>query len=318
MKNFLTQLRPLFNSPYTLITLLYTGAMVVGILQIHSLGIKKTIPPSPKAIEGNIAVLPIQGIISGSAQHYFSPSSSDRIVRRLKELSEKKNVKAVVLRINSPGGSVSAVQEIYEEVLKLKKTGKKVVASIGDISASGGYYIACAADLILAEPGSLTGSIGVIMQVGNYQELFKKIGVHIQVIKSAPYKDIASPFREMTPQEKAMIQNLIDETYNQFVAVVRTREGIDLTKIDQITDGRIFSGSQAKTLGMIDEIGNLQTAIYRAGYIAGIRGPAKVWYEDSPLQKFLSYFSQDSKVKIWDIVSSIQGIHLAYLWEYAL
>src|SRR6185436_16569611 len=157
--------------------------------------------------------------------------------------------------INSPGGSVGAVQEVYDEILRLKKSGKKVVVSMGDVAASGGYYVACAADKIYANPGTLTGSIGVIFETGNVQSLLKKIGVKVQPIKSAEHKDIGSPFKTMSVQERQILQSIIDDAYGQFVRAIVDGRQMQKEKVLRLADGRIYSGAQAKSEGLVDELG---------------------------------------------------------------
>ncbi|OGS43872.1 MAG: hypothetical protein A2539_06340 [Elusimicrobia bacterium RIFOXYD2_FULL_34_15] len=201
---------------------------------------------------------------------------SDRIVKRLKKLEDNKTVKAVVLRINSPGGTVGAVQEIYSGILKLRKKGKIVVASFGDVAASGGYYVACGCDKIVSNPGTLTGSIGVILETGNFTELMRKVGVRIEAIKSGKHKDIGSFAREMTVEEKKILQDLINDAYEQFLAAVMTGRKFDDVKARGLADGRIFTGMQAKEAGLVDEIGGLDEAIEITKKIANLGDNVKI------------------------------------------
>lgn len=268
-----------------------------------------------------IAVVSIYGVITiGDQKQLFMPMSGDRIARRLRILSEQDDVKAVVLRINSPGGSVGAVQEIYDEVLRLRNAGKKVIVSMGDVAASGGYYIAAGADKIFADPGTLTGSIGVIFEVGNFQELFKKIGVRIEAIKSAEHKDIGSPFRAMTDKEHKILQDLINNAYDQFVDAIVTGRKMDREKVLALADGRIYSGAQAKSLGLIDELGNMEKAITKAAELAGIHGRPRILYEEDPWNKLLSIFADnsDADAKALTRAAAKMGVRFAYLWDYAL
>lgn len=198
----------------------------------------------------------------------------------IKELSAfRKNpqIKAVVVRIDSPGGVVGAAQEIYTEVKRTRKI-KPVVASCGSIATSGGYYIAVGADKIIANPGTITGSIGVIMKFANAEELLHKIGLKTSVLKSGGLKDVGSLTREMTAEEKAMIQEVIDDVHAQFVEVVASNRKIPQEKTMEIADGRIFSGRQAMELGLIDKLGNIEEAITLAGQMAGIKEEPEVTY----------------------------------------
>jgi protease-4 len=214
-----------------------------------------------------IAIVEIRGVIT---------QSSD-IIEELHQYQEDAGVKAIILRIDSPGGGVGPSQEIHREILKLK-TQKKVVTSMGSVAASGGYYIACASDLIVANPGTITGSIGVVMQFSNFEELLKKIGIKGVVLKSGEHKDIGSPFREMTPEEKKIMQGVIDNVHQQFIQAVADGRKMDLSKVTQIADGRILTGEQAKQLGLIDQIGNLQDTIDIVAKMVKIEGKPNVIY----------------------------------------
>ncbi len=261
-----------------LIICLYLVSVILGIISV--------IKPIPESLQG-VAIVHIYGPIRVGDKASSWPGSlrgSDSIVKKLKELGDNKAVKVVILRINTPGGSVAAVQEIYSEVLKIRKKGKKVVASMGDVAASGGYYIACAADKIMANPGTLTGSIGVIMMIENVEMLFTKIGIETNVIKSGQYKDIGSFARKMTDEEKEILQRIIDNTYDQFVCAIAKGRDLDKNEILLLADGRIFTGEQAKANGLIDELGNKEDAIKLAAQLAGIKKKPKIISSfDSPL-----------------------------------
>ncbi|HYQ89835.1 MAG TPA: signal peptide peptidase SppA [Candidatus Binatia bacterium] len=198
--------------------------------------------------------------------------SSDGVVDQLEHMRLDSSVRAVVLRLDSPGGGVAASQEIYEAVRKVRDEGKPVIASMGGVAASGAYYIACAADSIVSNPGTLTGSIGVIMSFPNTEELFKKVGVRFEVVKTGKFKDIGSLSRPMTPDEKALLQGVLSNVYQQFVTAIS--DGRDMEKGDILpyADGRIFSGDQARDLGFVDRLGDLNDAIQLAGTMAGIKG----------------------------------------------
>ncbi len=222
----------------------------------------------------NIAIVYIYGPIQIQSTGFLtiSPRGADYIVQKLKGLRQNPNIKAVVLRINSPGGSVGAVQEIYSELLKLKESGKKLVASQGDVSASGGYYLAVAADKIVSNPGTVTGSIGVLIPVTNLEGLFQKIGVQIEVIKSKEHKDIGSSSRALTDEERIILKDMVDSAYQQFLGAIKKGRSHVMTeeKIEEVTDGRIMTGEQAKNVGLVDELGNLEDAIDIAAELAGI------------------------------------------------
>jgi protease IV len=214
-----------------------------------------------------IGVLEIEGSID----------SSREAVHGLKRFVETRGIKAVVVRIDSPGGAVAPTQEIYNEIARVRKE-KPVVASLGSVAASGGYYIASACDRVVANPGTLTGSIGVIMELGNIEELMKKLGVKGYAIKSGPHKDIGSPFRPLTPEGRAILQGLVDNVHGQFVSAVAKGRKMPEAKVRDLADGRIFSGEQAKELGLVDELGGLENAIETAAKRAGIEGVPQVVY----------------------------------------
>ncbi len=217
-----------------------------------------------------VALITVEGVILDSKE----------VIEQLERYRTNPSVKAIVLRINSPGGGVAPSQEIYEEILRSRQVNKQpIVASVGSLAASGGYYIASAADLIVANPGSITGSIGVLLQVPNISGLLQKIGVKSVVVKSGQHKDIASPTREMTDSERQLLQGMLDDVHNQFIDVVAKGRQLDRKKVEAIADGRIFSGREAQSLGLVDQLGNLQDAIERAGTLAGIRGKPTVIQE---------------------------------------
>jgi len=219
------------------------------------------------AFGDKIAVIEVRGVIA----------ESSGIIEEIHRYQEDEGVKAIILRIDSPGGGVGPSQEIYREISKVK-IKKKVITSMGSVAASGGYYIACASDRIVANPGTITGSIGVLMEFTNIEELFRKIGIKGVVLKSGEHKDIGSPFREMTPDEQKIVQDVIDNVHQQFIEAVAKGRRMDREKVVQIADGRIFTGEQAKQLGLVDEMGNLQDAIDVAAKMVGIAGKPNIIY----------------------------------------
>ena len=217
------------------------------------------------SIGDKVAVIDITGAIS----------RTQTTIEQIHQYRDDQTIKAIVLRINSPGGSVAPVQEIYGE---LKKLEKPIVASMGSTAASGGYYIAAIADEILANPGTLTGSIGVIMQFTQIKGLYEKIGLEQQVVKSGKFKDTGSPVRDLTDEERELLQATLDDVHNQFIDAVFEGRQKHLTReeIVALADGRIFSGQQALEHKLVDQLGNLPDAIDRAGELGGIEGKPKV------------------------------------------
>jgi len=212
-----------------------------------------------------VAVLRVEDIILDSQIYLDS----------IDAIAKDDDIKALVVRIDSPGGSVGPSQEIYSE---LKELGKElpIVASIGGVGASGGYYIACAAEKIYANPGSITGSIGVIAQFASYEKLLAWAKIDVEVIKSGKYKDVGSSFREMSEADKQYIQDLIDNVYSQFKLVVANARNLDPKQIDKVADGKIYTGEQALNLKLIDELGTINDAIKMAGKLGGIEGKPEV------------------------------------------
>ncbi|NLN38896.1 MAG: signal peptide peptidase SppA [Smithella sp.] len=234
-----------------------------------------------------IGVVPIEGVISDSSE----------ITGYIEEFAKDNSIAAVVVRIDSPGGGVAASQEIYEAIVALKKK-KKVVVSMGSVAASGGLLIACAADKIMANPGTITGSISAIMQFANVEELLKKVGVQATVVKSGPYKDIGSPVREMTQEERAIIQELIDDIYDQFVEVIVRDRQLTRQQVEAIADGRVFSGRKAKDYGLVDELGDMAAAARLASTLAGKGGAYDLVYPQKKRSTILSYIFEKAAIQI--------------------
>lgn len=221
-------------------------------------------------------------------------ADSKKVIRDLKKFREDPTIKSIVLRIDSPGGGVGPSQEIYREILKIKEQDKKIVASMGSVAASGGYYAAAATDGIMANPGTITGSIGVIMGYTNFEEIFKKIGLMSVVIKSGAYKDMGSPVREMTEKERSILQNFVDKIHQQFVTDAATGRKMEMSKMAELADGRIYTGEEAKELGLIDRLGNLEDAIEWAGRLGGIEGKISPVYIKETNLSFLKYLTETS------------------------
>lgn len=233
----------------------------------------------PVSVQDRVAVIDIEGtIMSGSAsESIFGQTSgvtSGSIMQQIREAAADDSVKALVLRIDSGGGSATAAEEISRELKRFKEETKKpVVATIGNTGASAAYWIAaCVSDKIYANATTLTGSIGVYMPYMNTEELYKKIGITSEKIKSGPYKDIMSNDRPMTPEEKAILQGIVNEIYENFINTVATGRKMEAGKVRALADGRIYTGLQAKNVGLVDEIGNYYDALAEAGKLAGIEG----------------------------------------------
>ncbi len=251
-----------------------------------------------------IGIVEVTGVIT----------SSRDIVRQLREFGEDESIRGIILRIDSPGGSVAPSQEIYDAVLKIRKSGKKIYASMGNLGASGGYYIAAAADRIFANPGTLTGSIGVIMAFSNFEELLRKIGLRPEVIKAGKFKDAGSPTRAMTKEERKYLQAVVDDVHSQFVEAITIGRGIDMEEARKLASGQIFTGRQAKELNLIDNLGGLEDAIASLAEAVGIIGRPNIIQEEpdiSPLDWLLK--SSISK-EIRSTLSQTRFPLVQYLW----
>ncbi|MCJ7663226.1 MAG: signal peptide peptidase SppA, partial [Desulfobacterales bacterium] len=286
------------------------GIIVIGVIMVVFIGaillltlmFRRETPSF--AMGAKVGVVEITGVISDSSE----------VIRGIRYLADDGGVKAIVLRIDSPGGGGGASQEIYQEVIKARGA-KPVVASFGGVAASGGYYVACGADKIVANPGTITGSIGVVMQFANLEELLKKIGYKGYVIKSGTHKDIGSPFREMTPEEKELLQGVIDTVHQQFIKAVAEGRKLPIEKVTAIADGRIFAGEQAKALGLVDELGNLEDTIQIAATMAGIKGrPAVVYTRKRKLSLFDSLTQSIAQRFKEEIQQQQAPPDLQYMW----
>ncbi|MHB1185092.1 MAG: signal peptide peptidase SppA [Desulfobulbia bacterium] len=211
-------------------------------------------------LQEGIGVIDVKGVIL----------ESEEILANLVAFREEPKIKGIVLRIDSPGGAVGASQEIYDEVRRTSKV-KPVVASMGSVAASGGLYVSLGAGKIVANPGTLTGSMGVILKFANLEGLFDKIGYKNEVVKSGRLKDIGSPSRPMTEEERQMLQGMIDNVQEQFVQAVSESRSLPAAEVRKIADGRIFSGQQAKEYGLVDQLGNFSDAVMLAAELAGIK-----------------------------------------------
>jgi protease IV len=214
------------------------------------------------------------------------------VVEQLERMRRDSSVHAVVVRLDSPGGGVAASQEIYEALRKIHEDGKPVIASMGGVAASGAYYVACAADSIVANPGTLTGSIGVILSFPNTEALFRKVGIKLEVVKTGKFKDVGSMWRAMTPEEQKLLEDVLNNVYDQFIDAIAEGRDLDREDILPYADGRIFSGDQAQTYGFVDRMGDLNDAIQLAAEMGGIKGRPTVVRKEPRKPSFLEFFDQ--------------------------
>ena len=249
-----------------------------------------------------IALIRIEGVIT----------QSEEITRLLKQAREDEQIKAILLRIDSPGGAVVPAQEIYEAVLKIKASGsKKVVTSMGTIAASGGYYIASASHFIMANPGTLTGSLGVIMELTNVEGLLSKVGIEQRTIKSGAHKDVGSPFRAMTEEDKMLLQHVSDDIHEQFIDAVAKGRSLAVSGVKVLADGRVFTGRQAKTVGLVDGLGTLEDAVIKTAELAGIKGEPKI----IETQNAFSFFKMVQS-RVWGSSSYFSPMGFHYLLSF--
>lgn len=285
------------------------GLLVLGVLfwvftLIFRLLVEKD---GPLGGGSKVAVIEIQGVIS----------DAEETVEQLRKFGENKAIRGIVLRIDSPGGAVVPSQEIYQKVKELRVQGKTVVASMGGMAASGGYYIACASDKIVANPGTITGSIGVIMAIANVEELMKKIGYKSVVIKSGELKDIGSPFRAISPRERKFLQEMLDDVHRQFIEAVAQGRHMKPEVVKSLADGRILTGHQAKKQGLVDELGSLPEAISLAARLSGIPGKPEIIRPKKP-RGWLSRFLRErlSTITFLPLRGDETRFQPYYLWPY--
>jgi protease-4 len=255
--------------------------LAVGLAALVRLSGLVANPKSSLSFRPKVGVVSVEGIITDSID----------VVEQLEEFGRDDRIRSVVVRIESPGGGVVASQEIHDAILELKKK-KRVVASMGSVAASGGYLVACAADWIMASPGTITGSLSAIMHYANVEGLLNKVGLKTFVIKSGRFKDIGSPTREMTEEEKALLQSVVDDSYSQFQDIILKNRKIPPDRLEGLMDGRIFTGRQAQQVGLVDEIGGYRQAVRKAGRLAGLKEEPEIV---TPSEK---------RTGVWDYVRS--------------
>jgi len=231
---------------------------------------------------GAVGVLELNGVIM----------DSKKMLKKLERFEEDDQIKAIVLRLNSPGGSVAPSQEIYEAV---KSYRKPIVVSMASVAASGAYYIACGAKKVFANPGTITGSIGVIMEFANLQKLYEWAKIKRYVIKTGKFKDAGAEHREMTDEERGLLQGMVDDVLTQFKQAVATGRNLKMDQVTKVADGRIFSGAQAKRAGLVDELGTLEDAVNEAAKQAGIKGKPRVVYPDRQRKRLIDALLDDGE-----------------------
>jgi protease-4 len=258
-------------------------------------GIITLISDNSVSFDGNkIALVRIEGAIL----------DSEKAIGEIKKYSKDSSVKAILLRVNSPGGAVAPSQEIYIEVKKAVEK-KPVVISMSTVAASGAYYISAPASRIIANPGTITASIGVIMEIPNFSGLMEKVGVKSEVIKSGKHKDLASAFRGIGKEERMILQNVLDNVHEQFITAVAEGRNIEVSEVRKIADGRIFTGQQAIGVGLVDELGNMEDAIRITADLAGIEGEPKV-VEEKEKRSFFDLLNSSISGKINDIIPTVK------------
>jgi protease-4 len=273
---------------------------VVSILLVLTVFLAIIAGDSGLALGDKVGIVKIEGVIIDSID----------INRQIKEFADRDDIKAVIIRINSPGGSVAPSQEIYSEVKRLAKE-KDVVASMSSVAASGGYYIALGADEIVANPGTITGSIGVIVQFMNFEGLLSKIGITGNVIKSGEFKDTGSPLREMNETERKVLQALVNDVQSQFVDAVVEGRNLKPEVVRKLADGRIFSGAQAHAYGLVDKVGGLHEAVELAAKLSGIEGEPAIVYSKKKVDGLLQYFTGEESGSLFGSLYS--GLNILYL-----
>lgn len=271
------------------------SAIVISLIVV--MGIKYSTQDDISDAEEKVGVVEVKGYIA-------DPQDTIQDIRRYRE---DKSIKAIVLRIDSPGGGVGPSQEISREVQRTLLQDKKVIASLGAVAASGGYYIASAASGIVANPGTITGSIGVIMGFTDIQGLLQKIGVTPVVVKSGEYKDIGSPVRTMTDAERTLLQTFSDQVHRQFITAIAEGRHIEYEKVASVADGRILTGENAHELGLVDRLGNLEDAIAWAGEMGGITGKVSAVYAKDKKYTFIKRLAESS---LHEIMSQLSAYRL--------
>lgn len=287
-----------------LTTILILLILIIGLSLIMKAISGSTGSSSGIAFTNKVGVIPIIGTIEDSTE----------LLQQITTFTKDKSIKAIILRIDSPGGGVGASQEIYREIIRTREV-KKVVVSMGGTAASGGYYIAAAGDSIVANPGTITGSIGVIMQYYQYRELAEKIGLKMEVIKSGEFKDIGNPHRELTEKEREVLDAVISDIQTQFVNDVAEGRNLAPEKVREIADGRIFTGAMAKEWGLVDQLGNFEDAVALAKEYAGIDGEANLIYPARKKISILDLFMGEAAESLSKVIRNSTETKIEYRWN---
>lgn len=283
------------------ITIIFLAFLAIVLFALFS-NIHWSSKSSISRSRGNIAVVDIKGVIV----------SAEKIAGQLTKYRQRSNIKGMIIRIDSPGGGSAAFQEIYREIKRVGESGIPVVASIASVGASGGYYAALGATKIMANPGSIVGSIGVIVDFPVAVELLNKIGIDVQTVKSGQYKDTGSPYREFTPEDEKRLDFVVQDIFDQFVTTIADERGILKKELLKISDGRIFTGSQAKELSLIDTLGTFEDAVLMIAEMAGIQGRPKLVFSQKQKKTLFDILFSD----IEEVISLITPIPtLNYLWR---
>jgi protease-4 len=283
------------------ITIIFLAFLAIVLFALFS-NIHWSSKSSISRSRGNIAVVDIKGVIV----------SAEKIAGQLTKYRQRSNIKGMIIRIDSPGGGSAAFQEIYREIRRVRESGIPVVASIASVGASGGYYAALGATKIMANPGSIVGSIGVIVDFPVAVELLNKIGIDVQTVKSGQYKDTGSPYREFTLEDEKRLDFVVQDIFDQFVTTIADERGILKKELLKISDGRIFTGSQAKELSLIDTLGTFEDAVLMIAEMAGIQGRPKLVFSQKQKKTLFDILFSD----IEEVISLITPIPtLNYLWR---
>lgn len=290
---------------HPILTVILILVCVIALLSLLMSALSGSISRSSGITFANrVGVIPVTGAIEDSTV----------LLRQIIAFTKDKSIKAIILRIDSPGGGVGASQEIYREIERTRGI-KKVIVSMGGVTASGGYYIASAADKIVANPGTITGSIGVIMQYYQYRDLAQKIGVKLEVIKSGEFKDIGNPDRELTEKDREILNAVISDIQTQFVDDVAKGRKLPAEKVREIADGRIFTGSMAKELGLVDQLGNFEDAVTVAKELAGIEGEVSLVYPERKKLRLLDVLLGEAAESMTRVIKNSTKSTIEYRWN---
>ena len=290
--------------PFLLASLTVGGIFLFFLLVVITAGMFRT-GSVVVSVGDKIGILEVEGTIVDAR----------RLIEQIEEFRDRNAIKAVVVRIDSPGGGVGPSQEIYAELKRLAEE-KPVIVSMGSVAASGGYYLAVAGERIFANPGTITGSIGVIMSFPNYQELMGKVGIQTEVVKSGRFKDIGSSTREFSEADRALLQEMIDDVHLQFVEAISAGRNMPIERLQPFVDGRIFTGRQAKDAGLIDELGTMSDAIKYAAKVAGIDDDSDLVYPEPEKINWIDRYLQSAASRYLGInVNAKRAIGPQYLWN---